>query len=481
MPAFLAFRPDAGELLSSEISNVLMTAGGYGPRPTLTAAPGADALAAAPRGAFGGFLPNGTFKGFVATASEIYTLDADYGYTALSASLSVPTDEDEVIGQFGIYMLATNTSDGMQAYNMDTPAGIAAVSGAPDARYLFTANNQVIALGDGSSALNDLNISAFGNHTDWSGAGSDGQTVTTGGAFTGGGDLGGGAAILLQLRSVKVMRFGDSGGGALFRLNTLADDVGCVHPRSQVTYNGVCYFLHTDGFYAANGNGPPVNIGANKVNKWFLARCADLTKASASVDPKNTVIRWRYPASGDGSTATVYNSILDYNWVTGEFIPGTEATSAIFRMGTPGYNIGTISSAFGALSNWSQYPLGSAFWQGGNFRLAGLDSSYKFGFFEGSNAAAYEETATLGDGTSYLFNFCEPLTDDTSATVTLSVKNSLSASLDPQDASSIQTSGRAPLRGRGKYYRLKLNHAAGADWTKASSIEGIDKRAGGPR
>lgn len=481
MPAFLAFRPDAGELLSSDVSNVFMTAGGYGPRPTLTAAPGGSALAAAPRGAFGAFLPNGTFKGFVATAAEVYLLGATYGWTALSASLTLPTGEEQAFTQFGVYMLTSNTSNGVKAYNMDTPAGLNAVSGAPSARYLFTANSQVIALGNGSSALNTLSVSAFGNHTDWSGVGADQQTLTTGGAFTGGGDLGGGTAILLQLRSVKVMRFGKTPGGSLFRLDTLADDVGCVHPRAQATYNGVCYFLHTDGFYAANGNGPPVNIGANKVNKWFLARCADLTKASASVDPKNTIIRWRYPANGDGSTSTVYQSILDYNWVTGEFIPGLEATSAIFRMGTPGYTLDTISAAFGALNNWSQYPLDSAFWQGGNFRLAGLDSSYKFGFFEGTSAAAYEETATLGDGVTYLFNWCEPLTDDTTATVSLAVKDSLSDALTYKTAASIAASGRAPLRGRGKYYRLKLSHAAGADWTKASSIEGIDKRAGGPR
>jgi hypothetical protein len=82
---------------------------------------------------------------------------------------------------------------------------------------------------------------------------------------------------------------------------------------------------------------------------------------------------------------------------------------------------------------------------------------------------------------SYLFNWCEPLTDDTDATVALAVKESLSDSLTYKTGASIATSGRAPLRGRGKYYRLKLSHDAGATWTKATSIEGIDKRAGGPR
>lgn len=480
MPLFLPFRPDAGELLSSEVSNVFMNPGGYGPRPVLTAAPGAAAMAAAPRGAYGGFLADGTFKGFVATSAEVYLISATYTFTALSASLTLGTGEEQAFSQFGVFMLTSNTSNGLKDYNMSVPAGLNAVSGAPAARWMFSANNQMVYLGNGTSGLNRLTVSAFGDHTNTTTKGASKQDLNDGGALTGGGDLGNGAAILLQLRAVRKMQFGNAGGGALFSLSKLADDVGCVHPRAQATYNGVTYFLHTDGFWATDGVSVK-NIGAGKVNKWFLARCADLTKASFSVDPKNTIVRIRYPASGDGSSATVYNSILDYNWVTGEFIPGTEATMAIFRMGTPGYTLDTISSAFGALDNWSQYPLDSAFWQGGNFRMAGITSALKFGFFDGSAAAAYLETATEGDGTSYLYDWCEPLTDDPAATVSLAVKGALSDALTYKTAVPKQVSGRAALRGRGRYGRLKTIHAAGATWTKDTGVEGIVKRPGGPR
>ncbi len=480
MPLFLPFRPDAGELLSSEVSNVFMAAGGYVPRPTLAAAPGAAAMAAAPRGAFGGFLANGTFKGFVATSAEVYSIGSDFSFTALTASLTLGAGEEQAFSQFGVFMLTSNLSNGLKAYNMDTPAGLNAVSGAPNARWMFPANNQMVYLGNGASGLNRLTVSAFGDHSNTTTKGASKQDLNDGGALTGGGDLGNGAAILLQLRAVRKMQFGNAGGGALFSLSKLADDVGCVHPRSQATYNGVTYFLHTDGFWATDGVSVK-NIGAGKVNNWFLARCADLTKASFSIDPKNTIVRIRYPASGDGSTATVFNSILDYNWVTGEFVPGTEATMAIFRMGSPGYTLDTISTAFGVLDNWSQYPLDSAFWQGGNFRLAAITSALKFGFFDGTAAAATLETSTEGDGRSYLVDWCEPLTDDPAATVTLSVKEQLSGQYDPKTAVAIKPSGRVPLRGRGRYIRLKLNHAAGASWTKSTGIEGIVKRPGGPR
>ncbi len=480
MPVIKPFRPDLGELVSGTPTNVLATANGYGPRPTLATAPGAGALPAAPRGVFGGYLPNGTFKGFGATATKVYTLGADYTWTALAPTFAVPSGDDEAMTQFGVFMLASNSTDGMYAYNMDTPAGLNAVSGAPAARFLFSANNQMIALGSGGSNLYRLATSAFGDHTNWTSKGASKQDMNDGGAFTGGGDLSAGAAILLQQRAVRRMSFGNAGGGALFRLDVLATEVGCVHPRAHVVYNGVAYFLHTDGFYACDGQSRPVNIGAEKVNKWFLARCADLKKVYFTVDPKNTLVRIRYAASGDGSTATVYNSILDYNWEAKEFIPGTEATSAIFRMGTPGYVLNNLDT-FGALNAWSQYPLDSAFWQGGNFRLAGLDSTFKFGSYDGPPAAATLETITEGDGTSYTINKCEPLTDDPAATVELGVKDKLSDGMTWKTAQSMTATGGVPLRGTGKLQRYRINHAAGAAWTRSTEVTAIDKELDGYR
>lgn len=481
MPAIKPFRPDLGELVSGTPANVLANGNGYGPRPSLQTAPGAAALAAAPRGAFGAYLPDGLFRGFAATSTEVYTLGADFAFTALTPTFTVPADDDEAMAQFDVFMLASNTTDGMYAYNIDTPAGLNAVSGAPAARYLFSANNQVVALGAGSSLLNRLATSAFGSHTNWTSRGASKQDMNDGGAFTGGGDLGNGAAIVLQLRAVRRMSFGNAGGGALFRLDKLGDDVGCVHPRAQVTHNGVCYFLHSDGFYACDGASAPVNIGAGKVNNWFLARCADLKKVYFSIDPKNTLVRIRYAASGDGSTATVYQSILDYNYVTKEFIPGTEATSAIFRMGTPGYTLNTISSTFGVLNAWSQYPLDSAFWQGGSFRLAGLDATFKVGFFDGTPAAATLETITDGDGMGYTVNACMPVTDDTAATVELGVKDRLADSFTWKTAEAMTETGIVPLRGTGKFQRYRVVHAAGGAWTRTSEVTGIDKQMDGPR
>lgn len=482
MPQIPPFRPDAGELVSSTISNVLMTANGYIPRPTLAAAPGAAVFASGAqcRGAFGGLVPNGAFNGFLASATKIYKLSASYGYTDLAVAFTVPTGEDESFSQFGVYMLCSNATDGVYAYNMDTPAGLNAVSGAPAARVIFASNNMVVALGDGTNKQR-LATSAFGDHTNWTTKGASKQDMNDGGAFTGGGDLGQRRAVILQQEAVRTMTWGNAGGGALFSLEKVlgGDDVGCVHPRAQATINGRCLFLHTDGWHVTDGL-TVVNVGANKINGWFLARCADIKKVYVTADPVKNIFRIRYRSTSCNSDI-IFDDILDYNYILDEWLPGTEQTVAIFRMATPGYVLDGLDT-FGALDAWSSYPLDSDFWQGGNNPVqSGLNAASKFGFFDGPAAAATLETNTQADGLSYLVNRCEPLTDDSEATVQLGVKRKLSDTITWKTAETIRDSGSVPLRGRGRYQRYRVNHAAGAVWTRDQGIGGTEPKAAAPR
>jgi hypothetical protein len=475
---FAPFRPDQGELISGTPTNVFMAANGYTPRPTLSAAPGAAVFASAGqvRGAVGVQVPGSNYNAFLASATKVYKMTATYGYTDLGVTFAIPSGEDESLAPFQSYMLMSNESDGFYAYNMVTPAGLNAVSGAPAARYVFGTNNLVVALGSTSSNRARLANSAFGDHTNWTTKGASKQDMPDGGDFTGGSDLGNGAAILLQQTAVRLMMFGNVGGGAVFALKLLAKDVGCVHPRAQVTANGVCYFVDPKGIFACDGSGPPVNIGADKVNKWFLANCPDLTKVYLSADPANTIVRIRYRSASCNSDVT-FTDLLDYNYITREFIPHTESTNWLFRMATPGYTLDSISSAYGALDNWSQYPLDSAFWQGGNNpRSAGITSAGKFGFFDGPSAAATLETNTISDSTSNLINWCEPLTDDSAVTVRLGVKARVSDDIEWKDAASLKSSGRVPVRGRGRFQRYRAVHAAGATWTHDLGINPLDNR-----
>lgn len=475
------FRPDAGELVSSTLNNVFMEANGFGPRPVLSASPGAAVFSsgAQVRGAYAGQVPGGIYEGFVASATKVFRLSATYGYTDLAVTFAIPSGEDEAFAQFNAMLIATNTADGMYAYNMQTPAGLNAISGAPKARAAFVSNNMLFGLGDGTNTQRMANT-AFGDYTNWTDSGALKIDIPDGGALTGGDDLGGPYAVVYQQRAVRLITFGSAGGGAPYRIDKISVDIGCVHPRARAVVNGTGYFLSTQGFFSVNGSNGVSNIGAQKVNAWFLANCPDLTKVYLSVDPVNTLIRVRY-RSVNCASDIVFTDLLDYNYVEQEFIPQTENTSWVFRMATPGYVLNDLDT-FGALNGWSQYPLGSAFWQGGNNPgMAGIDSTGKFGFFNGTAAAATLESNTIGNGLSQLVTMCEPLTDDPAVTVQVGVKDTLANNIAWNGAVGREGSGRAAVRGRGRYQRYRLNHAAGATWSRDTAVEGIVSQAGAGR
>ena len=80
------------------------------------------------------------------------------------------------------------------------------------------------------------------------------------------------------------------------------------------------------------------------------------------------------------------------------------------------------------------------------------------------------------------YTWCEPLTDDTAATVRLGTKERLSDGFAWTLPVPIGASGRAGLRGRGRFGRVRVSHSAGAtSWTKDTGVEGIVKSPGGPR
>lgn len=463
-----------GDLHSGVADNVIRRGdGSYGPRRLLAVAPGAAALAAAPRGVLSAIV-GGNYHGFAATASDVYKLSSSYGWTSLSATLNVPSGDDEYMDQFGVFLIATNTADGMFAYNISSPAGFNAISGAPDARIVFRTNNLLVALGDGSN-LTRLSNSAFGDITNWSTKGALAKDFNEGGDFTAGADIGGGVAVVMQQDIVRRMTFGNAGGGAVYRVDALSNGIGCVHYRSAISYNQRVAFLSENGFMMTDGNGV-IPIGSQKVNNWFKDQSADYTKVYGAADPVNNIFWWWF---GSGSTLS---RGLGFDWVQNEWVTATEDIAAIFRMATPGYTLEDLNS-FGTLESLP-YSLDSRFWNSGRPGLAGLTTAYKFGFFDGDTAEATLETQTLGAGTSDYINMAVPLTDDASATMQVGTKDALNAMLEWTDEESILDDGRVPFLARGKWQRYRVKHAEGATWGTSigtMGVDGIDVVTGGPR
>lgn len=467
------WRPDVGgpnSGFAKTANNVLPQAAatglGYGPLPSLLTADGAEALSGAPRGVIAVQKASGSYAVFAATATTIETMDSSYQWTDVETGRAVTAGDDVSFCQFGKYLLNTDTTDGFKAYDIESVGTNDAVTDAPAARALFTCNNVVFALGTASNNRR-MQSSAIGDHTNWTTNGADGKTFEDGGALIGGRDLKNGAAVIFQENAIRLVQFG--GGAALYSIQKLADGRGAVSDRSIVAFDGMVFYLATDGFYKLTlaGNEP---IGAEKVNRWLASQVAasGYGDIQGAVDPFQKVVWWRL-----GNLL-----LIGYDWQLNEFFTATVATSALTRIATPGVTLDSLSSSY--LDSMTG-ALDSRFYLGGVPLFGALDASYKFATFSGGAMEATLQTMDIAAPVSQMFNWCAPNSDADGSTVQLGVSDNLNTSLTWKAAASRTDSGRVPLRGRGKVFAFRETIPANDAWSFANGVNDVVAAAGGVR
>lgn len=482
------FRPDVGGPNSgmAEIADgvLVQSAGsgvGYGPLPSLVAVAAAVALPGAPRGSISLRLFIGDQRVYFATATTIQELQADYSWTAISTGLTVTPDDDMSFCHFGSYLLNTNTTDGFKAYNLEVPAGNNAVAGAPTARYIFSCNNVIFAL-DCNGSNRRMQSSGIGDHTAWNRLGANGKTFEDGGALVWGADLKNGAAIIMQEDASRLVQFGGAPGGALYTIAKIADGRGAIGERSCVSFDGMVFYLATDGFYKftlAGGNEP---IGAEKINSWFLNLVdqARLTEVQGSVDPLNKVVWFRFPTLADASP-TVFEGLIGYDWQIGEWVTAPVFTAALARLATPGYNLGSAGAAFGTLAGAPAIPIGSRFWQGGQPVFAALDAGLKFATFSGTPIEATLRSCVMNSPLTSLIGWATPISDAPNSTLTLGTNDNLADPIVFNSPESKVRNGATPQRIRGMNLQMEENIPAGDTWTYSNGVDHIKSAQGGSK
>lgn len=479
------FAPDRGE---TAVGSVMIADGvqplieGYGPAPEISPTMSATPLPGAPRGIISMFQRNGTNVVYGFTDTACYQLDANFGWTLVQGGLSLTPGDDWSLAQYGNFLLATNTTQGLMQYNIESGGAFVAIPSAGDPREIFVCANYVVALDcedDGGNRDNRLiRTSVLGNQTDFTGPGSDYQQVEDGGRLIVGGDLKNNAALILQDNAVRVMQFGGDAPGA-FSLLKIADGRGCVGRRSFVSFDGVAYWLSTDGW--ASYAGGLSFIGAGKIDKWFLERVGDLTKVRASLDPINKVVLILYPSISDGSDQTVYQNALGYSWQFQKWFTRTGSISFLTQIATPGITLDAMGTSYGTLDD-IDILLDSRFFQGGQPVFAALDENYRYATFTGNAIAGTIRTATSNSGETGLISWVTPIDDCSTSTVQLGVKDVLSDPIVWKPAATKVSAGRVPLRGRGMNIAFQQNFPAGAQWTNAKGLDHLKAQInGGPK
>jgi len=488
MIPFGRLQPDAGELqpgICMTADGVLPLVAGYGPAPGLFVSAGAVALNANPVGVISLVLNDGAWKVYAFTATDIGVLQSDDSWSYLTAGLNVTAGDDVSAIHFGSYLVFTNTTDGLKYYNVEVPAGFTSVTAAGAPRFIFIWGTQIVGLDCLDTAGNRdnrlLRVSDFNSFTNWTDGGADYQPLEDGGALQWGCDLQDGGALVLQSRAVRLLQFGNAGGGALFSQRKIADGLGSVGARSAVNYSGMAFWLATDGFCKFTRGGGIERIGAGRIDEWFFSQVdtSALDTVQGQIDPYRKMVWWRYKHVDTVST-TAFEDMIGYSWQFDCWVTSSVSTTYLASIATPGVTLDSMDALYGTLDSIDA-PLDSRTFQGGEPVFSALNGSLKFGTFSDSNQAAVLATSTTNSPVTGRIGWATPIDDAAGGTLALGVKDQPSDAITWKTAAAKGRAGRVPLRGRGTNVAFRYTIPAGEDWSYARGIDHIQAAAGGPK
>jgi hypothetical protein len=455
---------------------------GYGPFPSLSVSATATALSGAPRGLISYQTADGEWAVAGFTASTVELKSADDTWSSIDSGLSITAGDDWCSLRFGTKLLYTNTTQGLRAYDVEAGGAASAVAAAKAPRWMFECGNILFALDclDKNGARNNklIRSSAFSDHTNWSTKGADYQPLESGGALIWGGKLTDTTALVLQQRSGRIIQVGGA-GNVLWGTQSIFEEFGSVGAKSVVSFDGMVFWLATDGFRMF-GPGGYSQIGAGLVDQYFLGIVdqSDLSLVQGAIDPFRKNVLWRFKRSG-GASDVIFEDVIGYNWQFKRWFTLTVQTTYLGYTASPALTWDAVDASV----TWDSYDViwDSRFLQGGQPLFGALNADYKFGYFSGGAMAATLEGAASANRATGLVNWAVPADDSADGTLQLGVKDALNDTTTWKTGAAKVSSGRAPLRGRGKVVAFRRNITTGSSWTYAKGVDYIQANTGGPR
>jgi len=422
---------------------------------------------------------------FVATKTDIFQLSAGT-FTSRKSGLTGGDTDFFTFTQFGNHVIASNGVDAPQYYLMGTSTNFATLQS--------IATSGTVPLFRTSGVIRDFlvtgNINNAQNRVAWSGLndiatweagvkssdtqdmpGSGGQVV----AITSG-------EVGYVFRQNQIVRMDFVGGNVVFRFSVISPNRGAVYGQTVCQDNRQIFFYADDGFFQINGD-QILPIGSEKVNRFFDS---DLNKAfsdriAAAVDPFNTLAIWLYPSKNNpGNTTGICDRLLIYNYVTQKWSIANVQASQIFEQFV---TINTVELMDLISENLDDIniSLDTPYWTQGQLYLGAINEDFKAAIFSGKNLEAELETTEteLFPGTRANITSVRPIVDATS-NVIVKTRDKLADTVTSSNSSTINSTGIAPVRQSGRYFRANVKIPAESVWTNAQGID-LTASPGGTR
>jgi hypothetical protein len=399
--AFKDWLPDQPSILDtvSEANNVIPLAVGYGPFKSAVTFSGAASEDL--NNCFAAKLDNDVFI-FAGGATKLFKVDnTDLSLVNESKAGGYTGTNRWQFLQFGSLALASNGSEKIQSFDVNSSTAFADVSSdAPIAKYITVVRDFVVAgnIGAGTSP-SKVQWSGINDASTWTTTAtsqSDYQIIPDGGDITGvvGGEFG---IVFLEKAIVRMSYIGTP---LIFQFDTISRNVGCIEGNSIAQYSGTAYFLSDDGFYATNGqtlNG----IGSEKVDRYFFANAniGDIDSISAAVDPERNLVIWNYGNVSGG------RSLLIYNFETQKWCEADTDVDYLSTLATSGTTLDGLDSAYnvtaGSFVATKQYTIRSLGTKTGTYSRTGTTVTVTItahGFATGNVLAIDFTSGTALDG-----------------------------------------------------------------------------------
>ena len=313
----------------------------------------------------------------------------------------------------------------------------------------------------------------FNNSANW-GTGdnqADTQQLLDGGA--GVALVGGEYGLILQKNCIRRAQY--VGGDIVFQFDVISPEIGCMAQGSVANVGRLVFFLSERGFQMCNGVDVSP-IGDEKFNRWFFSRFPreDIQNIWAAIDTRSSLVMWAMP--GEPGT------IIAYNWVLQRATVISVAVTAMFNGYTSNISIDGVDALYPTGLDDVPVSLDSALFQGGNPLLLIVDDDHYFGTLDGANleAAITVPAVEPTPGRRSRIRTVRPITDATSAEITVDARLRRGGAESVRSASSLRLNGKANIRSNGRYNDVTVSIPAGEVWTDIQGVE-IEFEAGDGR
>lgn len=481
MIPFAPFEPDRTIFNPGAITvqkNAVPVKDGWGPLPSLSTY--TEALPAEPKGLVVVRTSGGAYSIIAGTADALYKLNTStYDWDEISKSTTpynITNGDQWSFAVYGQKLIATNISDPVQVYDIDSGGNFADLGGSPpQAKYAWVAGDYLV-LGCIANNTTRIQWSGLNDETHWTVGekGSDYQDFPDGEDVTGGiGESQG--AIVFQRRKIRYMQFNPA-SGFVFTFTDANPERGSTAPHSIVQIGARDFvFLTDDGFYRGIEAAP---IGAERVDRWFFEQInLDEIAHVVGVADISQKLVWFQFADEAGTTY-----LLGYDWQLDRWCFADNNMTGMASLVTAGTTLEGLDD-FSASIDALGVSLDSRQWKGGAPAFAGFDASYQLGFFSGANQQAELTTADVQiiSGRRAFCDGARVMTDADDYTVTPSVSEYHGDEPTALTASSPELDGVSRMRAEGRLHRFKVTIAAGDVWKHAYGLEPVGVVQAGER